>query len=59
MFLSKKLTNKTFSEIGKMFGGKDHATVLYAVKKIENLMNSSIDLSKQIEPLENMCRISS
>lgn len=59
MFLSKKLTNKTFSEIGKMFGGKDHATVLYAVKKIENLMNSSIDLSKQIETLENMCRISS
>lgn len=55
MYLSKKLTNKTFAEIGKMFGGKDHATVLYAVKKIENLMNDDINFSQQIEMLENKC----
>ena len=54
MYLSKKFTNKTFNEIGKMFGGKNHATVLYAVKKIENLMNNDINFSRQIETIENL-----
>ncbi len=53
MYLSKQLTGKTFADIGKMFGGKDHATVLYAVKKIENMMNGNIEFSKQIETIEN------
>ena len=54
MYLSKKFTNKTFGEIGRLFGGKEHATVIYAVKKVENLMNGDINFSQQIETIQNM-----
>ncbi len=56
MYLSKHLTDKSLMEIGNMFGGKDHATVLYAVKKIEKKMNDSIEFSKQIEAIERLCK---
>ena len=38
MYLSKQLTGLTFKEIGKEFGGKDHSTVIYAIKKVEQEM---------------------
>ena len=34
MFLSKKMTNSSFPEIGKKFGGKHHSTVMHSVSKI-------------------------
>ncbi len=43
MFLSRKITEESFPEIGEKFGGKDHATVMYAVSKIEK----EIDLDKK------------
>ena len=39
MYLSKQLTGSSLKEIGKEFGGKDHSTVIYAIKKIEDTMN--------------------
>ncbi len=38
MWLAKKLTPRSYPEIGRKFGGKDHTTVLYAVRKIEELI---------------------
>jgi chromosomal replication initiator protein len=38
MYLAKKLTPRSYPEIGRRFGGKDHTTVLYAVRKIEELI---------------------
>ncbi len=38
MFLSKKLTPRSYPEIGRKFGGRDHTTVLYAVRRIEALI---------------------
>ena len=37
MYLSKKLTTRSLPEIGRKFGGRDHTTVIHAVKKIEQL----------------------
>ncbi|SFJ12987.1 chromosomal replication initiator protein DnaA [Jannaschia pohangensis] len=38
MYLAKKLTPRSYPEIGRKFGGRDHTTVLYAVRKIEELI---------------------
>ncbi len=38
MYLSRELTNMSFPEIGNAFGGKDHATVIHACRKIETVM---------------------
>ena len=48
MFLCKDLTTFSYPEIGKAFGGKDHSTVIHAVKKIELLLNDDQRLKKQI-----------
>ncbi len=38
MYLCKKLTTRSLPEIGRKFGGRDHTTVMHAVKKVEELM---------------------
>ncbi len=48
MFLCKSLTSFSYPEIGKAFGGKDHSTVIHAVKKIELLLEDDNRLKKQI-----------
>ncbi len=53
MALAKELTNNSLPEIGRAFGGKDHTTVLYAVRKIEELKNSN---SKLEEDYYNLLR---
>lgn len=52
MYLAKKLTTRSLPEIGRMFGGKDHTTVLHAVRKVEKLMAADPDLVALVERLE-------
>ncbi len=52
MYLAKKLTSKSLPEIGRKFGGKDHTTVMHAVKRIEELMAADSEFAQDIELLE-------
>jgi chromosomal replication initiator protein len=51
MYLSKKLTTLSLPEIGKIFGGKDHTTILHAVKRIEKSIESDSNLAEDIRLL--------
>ena len=52
MYLAKKLTPRSYPEIGRRFGGKDHTTVLYAVKRIEELMQTDAQLREDAQLLQ-------
>ncbi|MGB3407210.1 MAG: chromosomal replication initiator protein DnaA [Jannaschia sp.] len=52
MYLSKKLTPRSYPEIGRKFGGKDHTTVLYAVRKIEELIAAEPQIAEDAELLQ-------
>ncbi|MBX9787182.1 MAG: chromosomal replication initiator protein DnaA [Alphaproteobacteria bacterium] len=51
MYLTKVLTTRSLPEIGRKFGGRDHTTVLHAVKKIEELMGEDKTICEDIELL--------
>ncbi|MCG2721151.1 MAG: chromosomal replication initiator protein DnaA [Thermodesulfovibrionales bacterium] len=51
MYLSKQLTSLSLSDIGKNFGGKDHATVIYACKQIEDKKTKDEVFNRLIENL--------
>jgi len=56
MYLSRKHTNSSFPEIGVKFGGKDHSTVIHAVRKIEERMKEDLTLRNTLETIEkNLC----
>lgn len=48
MYLMSKYTNLTLFEIGEQFGGKDHATVVHAKRKIMNLVNIDKDITNTV-----------
>jgi chromosomal replication initiator protein len=52
MYLAKTLTLRSLPEIGRRFGGRDHTTVLHAVRKIENLVSKDVSLAEEIEGLK-------
>ena len=52
MYLAKTLTLRSLPEIGRRFGGRDHTTVLHAVRKIENLVSNDVSLAEEIEQLK-------
>lgn len=54
MYLAKVLTLRSLPEIGRRFGGRDHTTVLHAVRKIEGLTLRDGTLSEEIELLKRM-----
>ncbi len=54
MYLAKVLTLRSLPEIGRRFGGRDHTTVLHAVRKIEALSGSDGGLHEEIELLKRM-----
>jgi chromosomal replication initiator protein len=51
MYLSKILTNKSLADIGRKFGGKDHTTVIHAVKTIEKLVESDKEFAEDMKLL--------
>jgi chromosomal replication initiator protein len=52
MYLAKELTQKSLPDIGDMFGGRDHTTVLHAVRKISDLRAKQADLNHTLHVLE-------
>jgi chromosomal replication initiator protein len=53
MYLSRELTESSLNDIGKHMGGKDHATVIYAVKQMEARAASDEDFRKMLDGLRN------
>ncbi|MDR0478722.1 MAG: chromosomal replication initiator protein DnaA [Burkholderiaceae bacterium] len=52
MYLAKELTRKSLPEIGEQFGGRDHTTVLHAVRKITGERQQNTELNQQLHVLE-------
>jgi len=52
MYLAKELTQKSLPEIGELFGGRDHTTVLHAVRKVGGERGKSTELNQQLHVLE-------
>lgn len=56
MYFAKELTQKSLPEIGELFGGRDHTTVLHAVRKITELRQKQGDLNHELHVLEQTLR---
>ncbi len=54
MYLAKQLTSRSLPEIGRKFGGRDHTTVMHAVRRIEELKQTDSTLSEDIDLLRRM-----
>ncbi len=54
MYLSKQLTTRSLPEIGRKFGGRDHTTVMHAVKKVEELKSMDASFDEDVEMLRRM-----
>ncbi|CAM5774058.1 chromosomal replication initiator protein DnaA [Labrys miyagiensis] len=54
MYLAKSLTPRSLPEIGRRFGGRDHTTVLHAVRKIEGLVGKDSGLAEEVDLLRRL-----
>jgi len=54
MYLAKTLTEMSLPEIGRRFGGRDHTTVLHAVRKIDALIPKDLALAAQVERIREV-----
>lgn len=54
MYLAKNLTSKSLPDIGRRFGGRDHTTVIHAVKKITELKTTDAGIEEDVELLRRM-----
>ena len=54
MYLSKQLTSRSLPEIGRKFGGRDHTTVMHAVKKVDELRDHDSTFAEDVELLRRM-----
>jgi chromosomal replication initiator protein len=57
MFMVKRLTTHSLPEIGQRFGGKDHTTVIHAVKRVEELRKTDEEFNREIEALHRLMQI--
>jgi chromosomal replication initiator protein len=54
MYLAKQLTSRSLPEIGRKFGGRDHTTVMHAVRKVEELRSGDSTFAEDVELLRRM-----
>jgi len=54
MYLAKQLTSRSLPEIGRKFGGRDHTTVMHAVKKVDELRERDATFAEDVELLRRM-----
>lgn len=54
MYLAKQLTSRSLPEIGRKFGGRDHTTVMHAVRKVEELRAQDATFAEDLELLRRM-----
>jgi chromosomal replication initiator protein len=54
MYLAKQLTTRSLPQIGRKFGGRDHTTVMHAVRKVEELTRTDPSLAEDVELLRRM-----
>ena len=54
MYLAKTMTPRSLPEIGRRFGGRDHTTVLHAVRKVEEMAGQDQKLAREIELLKRL-----
>lgn len=54
MYLSKTMTPRSLPEIGRRFGGRDHTTVLHAVRKVEELISKDHKMAQEVELLKRL-----
>ena len=57
MFLVKQYTEESLKSIGRMFGGRDHSTVLYSIKTVKDLMETNDEIRKSLGDLERKIRV--
>jgi chromosomal replication initiator protein len=56
MFLCKKLTSRSLPEIGRKFGGRDHTTVMHAVRKIDELMEGDQPFADEVNAVRRVLK---
>jgi hypothetical protein len=54
MYLCKNLTGFSLPAIGRQFGGRDHTTVLHAVRKFTHLVNTNAEIAAEVQALEKI-----
>ncbi|MDP6774115.1 MAG: helix-turn-helix domain-containing protein, partial [Rhodospirillales bacterium] len=54
MYLSKQLTARSLPEIGRKFGGRDHTTVMHAVRKVDELREHDSNFAEDVDLLRRM-----
>jgi chromosomal replication initiator protein len=52
MYLCRELTDSSYPEIGRQFGGKDHTTIIHACKQVTKAMDSDSSLNATLESLK-------
>jgi len=56
MYLCKQMTKRSLPDIGRRFGGRDHTTVMHAVKRIKQLRAEDATFNAQIEAVEDILK---
>jgi chromosomal replication initiator protein len=57
MYLSKELTKSSLSNIGELFSGRDHSTVIYSCKTVKDLMDTDNSFKIQVQDLERAVKL--